>query len=103
MKTLRYALACSWILCGAAIADTTIIHAGELLTVPGEQPLREQTIVVTDGRITAVVAGYADPAAYDQAAVVDLKNQFVMPGLMDMHVHLQGELGPSNDRDALKM
>ena len=26
-----------------------------------------------------------------------------LPGLMDMHVHLQGQLGPDNDRDALKM
>jgi imidazolonepropionase-like amidohydrolase len=26
-----------------------------------------------------------------------------MPGMMDMHVHLQGELGPNNDRDALRM
>jgi imidazolonepropionase-like amidohydrolase len=35
--------------------------------------------------------------------VIDLSDKFVLPGLMDMHVHLQGELGPKNDSDALKM
>jgi imidazolonepropionase-like amidohydrolase len=84
-------------------SDTTIIYAGELLSIPGEKPLKEQTITVVDGKITQIEAGYT---RYDQTAdmqVIDLRNQFVMPGLMDMHVHLQGELGPQNDRDALKM
>jgi imidazolonepropionase-like amidohydrolase len=35
--------------------------------------------------------------------VIDLKEQFVLPGLMDMHVHLQGELGPKMDSENLKM
>ncbi|MEL6869752.1 MAG: amidohydrolase family protein [Pseudomonadota bacterium] len=84
-----------------AVAETTVIHAGTLLAVPGEQPLTEQTVFVTDGVITSVVAGYQN--APMGASTVDLKGHFVMPGLMDMHVHLQGELGPSNDSDALKM
>ncbi len=36
-------------------------------------------------------------------SVIDLSDKFILPGLMDMHVHLQGELGPNNDSDALKM
>ena len=87
-------------LAGIARADVTLIHAGELLAVPGEAPLRNQTIIVEDGQITGVQAGFAD---VEGATVVDLRDSFVMPGLMDMHVHLQGQLGPNNDRDALKM
>ena len=87
-------------LAGIARADVTLIHAGELLAVPGEAPLRNQTIIVEDGRIAGVQAGFAE---VDRATVVDLRDSFVMPGLMDMHVHLQGQLGPHNDRDALKM
>ena len=87
-------------LAGIARADVTLIHAGELLAVPGEAPLRNQTIIVEDGRIAGVQAGFAE---VDGATVVDLRDSFVMPGLMDMHVHLQGQLGPHNDRDALKM
>jgi imidazolonepropionase-like amidohydrolase len=84
----------------AAAADVTLIHAGELLAVPGKPPAREMTVIVEDGVITGVQKGYAET---EGATIVDLRNAFVLPGLMDMHVHLQGELGPENDRDTLKM
>ncbi|MCH9695945.1 MAG: amidohydrolase family protein [Gammaproteobacteria bacterium] len=91
-------------LAGNAAAETTLIHAGELLAVPGQSPRSMQTIVVQNGEITAVQSGYASADEFDgDVVIVDLKNKFVLPGLMDMHVHLQGELGPNNDRDALKM
>ena len=87
-----------------ATADTTLIHAGELLAVPGESPSRRQTIVVEDDQIVEVRNGFANADDFDgDVTVVDLSDKFVLPGLMDMHVHLQGELGPKNDRDALRM
>ncbi len=86
------------------LADTTLIHAGELLAVPGKAAKSEQTIVLEDDRIVEVRDGYADPEQFEgEVTVIDLKQQFVLPGLMDMHVHLQGELGPANDSEALKM
>ncbi|GGQ27010.1 metal-dependent hydrolase family protein [Shewanella litoralis] len=87
-------------------ADIKVIHAGTLLTLAGEPVLTEHTLVITDGVITSLEKGYgAGPLAtsQDTIEVVDLKNSFVMPGLMDMHVHLQGELGPNNDSEALRM
>jgi imidazolonepropionase-like amidohydrolase len=84
-------------------AETTLIHAGTLLAIPGEAPQRNKTVVIQDGKITDIVDNFASPDAYDGATVTDLRDSFVMPGLMDMHVHLQGELGPNNDRDNLKM
>ena len=88
----------------AAHAETTLIHAGELLAVPGERPSSAQTVVIENGMIKEVRGGYADPSTFgDDVRVIDLRNAFVLPGLMDMHVHLQGELGPDNDRDTLKM
>ncbi|GGP57362.1 Xaa-Pro dipeptidase [Shewanella algicola] len=87
-------------------ADIKVIHAGTLLTLAGESPLTEHTLVITDGIITTIEKGYgAGPFAtsQDTIEIVDLKNSFVMPGLMDMHVHLQGELGPKNDSEALRM
>ena len=85
-----------------AFAATHLIHAGELLAVPGKKPLTEQTVVITDGRISKVVDGYQNADDYDADSVIDLKDSFVMPGLMDMHVHLQGELSPENDSRALR-
>ena len=85
-------------------AETLLIHAGELLAVPGERPQSRQTIVVEGDRIVDVVDGFAEPSAYGvDARVVDLSDQFVLPGLMDMHVHLQGELGPKNEKEQLEM
>ena len=87
-----------------AVADTTLIHAGELLAIPGESPATRQTIVVQDDKIKEIVSGFADAADFEgEVTVIDLSDQFVLPGLMDMHVHLQSELGPNKDRDALKM
>ncbi len=87
-----------------ALADTTIIHAGELLAVPGVAAKSQQTIVVEDDRIVEIRNGYSDPDEFEgDVTVIDLKDRFVLPGLMDMHVHLQFELGPSNDSENLKM
>ncbi len=84
-------------------AETTIIYAGELLAVPGQAPLKNQTITIEDGIITQVEDGFKDIEPSEGVRLLQLKDSFVLPGLMDMHVHLQGELGPQNDREALKM
>ncbi len=85
-------------------AQTQVIHAGELLAVPGQAPEKQQTIVVENGKIISVKKGFISPESIAKdAKFIDLSSSFVMPGLMDMHVHLQGELGPKNDSDALKM
>ncbi len=86
------------------LAETQIIYAGELLVIPGQAPKTQQTIVVTKDKISEVRDGYVDSGEFgENIRVIDLKNSFVMPGLMDMHVHLQGELGPERDREQLKM
>ncbi len=88
----------------AAWADTMLIYAGKLLAIPGQGVKSEQTILVEGDRIIAVRDGYADAGEFDgDVTVIDLKDKFVLPGLMDMHVHLQIELGPKNDSEALKM
>lgn len=87
-----------------AWANTQVIHAGELLAVPGKKTLTKQTIVIKNGKITQVKSGFINAADIEKdATLIDLSSSFVMPGLMDMHVHLQGELGPKNDSEALKM
>lgn len=69
----------------------TVIHAGWLLAVPGEAPREAQSIVIRGERIERVEAGYVE---IEGAAVIDLRDRFVLPGLIDSHVHLQSELGP---------
>ncbi len=85
-------------------AQVQVIHAGKLLAIPGEKPLTKQTIVVDEGKIIAVKKGFIAANKIDKdAKLIDLSKSFVMPGLMDMHVHLQGELGPKNDSETLRL
>ncbi len=72
-----------------AAEGITIIHAGRLIDGRGEQPRTEMSIVVEQGWITRVVAGYLKPAPEDK--LIKLTEHTVMPGLMDMHTHLQSQ------------
>lgn len=68
---------------------TTIIHAGSLLDRPGKAPRGNATLVVQNGRIVSVQDGFAAVPA--GATLVDLKDRFVLPGLIDSHVHLSSD------------
>ncbi len=83
---------------GAAGAENALIHAGQLLAVPGEAVKSRQSIVVRDGRIERIVDGFIDPATVgneQELRVIDLREYFVLPGLIDAHVHLAHAPGPS--------
>jgi imidazolonepropionase-like amidohydrolase len=104
LKTAVVLLVASGCFSEIALATTQVMHVGTLLAVPGNAPTQQQTLVVQDGAITKIAEGFQDPATFGaDVEYLDLKNRFVMPGLMDMHVHLQGELGPKNDSENLKM
>lgn len=80
-----------------AAQKTTVIHAGQLLAEPGKPARGPSTIVIRGDKIIEVRDGYIDPPAGSD--VIDLKDEFVMPGLVDMHVHLWGIGGdPMKDR-----
>ncbi|HEY0012695.1 MAG TPA: amidohydrolase family protein [Allosphingosinicella sp.] len=67
----------------------TVIHAGMLLDRPGRPPRRGATIVVRGGRIERVEDGFsAVPAG---ARLIDLRDRFVLPGVIDSHVHLTSD------------
>lgn len=72
-------------------AARTIIHAGHLLAEPGKPVRGASTIIVEDGRIVAVADGFqpVDPGA----VLIDLKDKYVLPGLIDSHVHLTSDAG----------
>ncbi|HYI40155.1 MAG TPA: amidohydrolase family protein [Allosphingosinicella sp.] len=85
-------LACLTLLAAApAAAETLIVHAGRLITDASKPASGPSTITITDGRITAVAAGLAPAPAGTR--LVDLSGKTVLPGLIDMHVHLAGDPG----------
>jgi imidazolonepropionase-like amidohydrolase len=88
MKSRANLLYCCAFLAAAADADT-LLHAGRLVDGVSDRPRAEVTIRVDGDRIIAIERGFASPGATD--TVIDLKDKTVLPGLMDMHVHLTGE------------
>jgi imidazolonepropionase-like amidohydrolase len=71
--------------------SVVLVHAGRLLDRPGQQPRGASTIVVRNGRIEAIRDGFATPDGFPGATVVDLRERYVLPGLIDCHVHLDSD------------
>ncbi len=67
----------------------TLIYASRLIDGRQAEPISKVTLIVVDGRIRDIVAGYQEPASGDR--VIDLREYTVVPGLMDMHTHLMSQ------------
>ena len=74
-------------------AQKTYLQCGQLIDVRQLQVLKEKTIVIEGNKILDIVDGYQIGMASDK--VVNLKTSTVMPGLMDMHIHIEGDPSPS--------
>ncbi|MGD9691885.1 MAG: amidohydrolase family protein [Phycisphaerales bacterium] len=89
-------------------ADAVVLHCGSLLASPGRSDVvREATIAVLDGRIAKVEKGYAAPASlgaeFADARIIDLKDAFVLPGLIDCHTHITWEMNPAQRVQAVEL
>lgn len=88
-------LPCRFLASGAALLAATLapaktlIHAGSLIDGRTDTVRQAVTVTIEGDRITGLADGYTAPAAGD--TIIDLKNATVLPGLMDMHVHITGE------------
>ena len=69
----------------------TLIYAGNAFTSTSNELLSDVTIVIDDNKIEAIKEGFVKAEEGD--TVIDLKHATVMPGLMDMHVHLSSQHG----------
>jgi imidazolonepropionase-like amidohydrolase len=78
----------------------TLIHAGRVIDGLTDNVAEGRTIVVDAGRITAIEPGFRAPAEGDR--VIDLRSGTVLPGLMDMHVHITSENSRTTELDRFK-
>ena len=67
----------------------TLVRAGKLLDVEAGEVLTDRVVVVRGERVEAVVASGQEPQA---ERAIDLRDFTVLPGLMDMHSHMVGEI-----------
>ena len=74
-------------------AQSTYLHCGKLIDTKKGEVLNKMTIVVTGNKITDVRKGYIK-ASSKEDKTIDLTTKTVMPGLIDMHVHIEGQLNP---------
>ena len=67
----------------------TVIHAGYLFNSNNGNIEPEMTIYIENERISEVIEGYVNPELEDE--FIDLTGYYVLPGLIDMHVHLTNQ------------
>jgi imidazolonepropionase-like amidohydrolase len=70
-------------------AQKTLVHCGSLIDGKASDIQSQVTLVIEGNKITAIEKGFSAASGADK--VIDLSKKTVMPGLIDMHVHLEGE------------
>ncbi|HEY8937737.1 MAG TPA: amidohydrolase family protein [Cyclobacteriaceae bacterium] len=70
-------------------AQKTFIHCGNLIDGKSNEVQAQMTIVVQGNKIVGIEKGFSKPGESDK--LLDLSTKTVLPGLIDMHVHLEGE------------
>jgi imidazolonepropionase-like amidohydrolase len=89
-KTTTSALAlCAALIAGTAQAGDVVVHAGTLIDGASDKPRQMVSILIHDDRITGVKDGFVTPAG---AQVIDLSKATVMPGFIDVHIHIGAKL-----------
>lgn len=74
-------------------AQENYLHCGQLLDMNSNRVQTEMTIIVQDDQIRDIKKGYIEVPK--DATLIDLKKHTVMPGFMDMHVHIEHQSSPN--------
>jgi len=82
-----------------------VLYCGTLLAVPGDAPVLRVSVVVKDRRIAEIRNGFIAPNSLERPAnveveVIDLRDHFVMPGLVDAHIHVSRNSDTRNAQDS---
>lgn len=74
-------------------AQDIYLQCGKIVDTESGKVLKEKTIVVSGNKIKSVQNGFVNGSEKDQT--IDLKTKTVLPGFIDMHVHIEGESSPT--------
>lgn len=91
---MKYILSfvCTLLVALGLTSQETLLHCGKLVDTQNGIVLTEQTVVISGAKIIQVEKGYT--YAKEGQRSIDLKDKTVMPGFIDMHVHIEGETNP---------
>ncbi|THD69710.1 amidohydrolase family protein [Robertkochia marina] len=87
-------LAALFLVVVSGMAQDIYLQCGKILDVETGKYLNEHTIIISGNKITSIKKGFQEPLDAS-SQVVDLKAMTVLPGLIDFHVHIEGESSPS--------
>jgi len=96
MKKINTYLFALFLMSNIAYGDT-LIHAGKVIDGISVAVIENVTLRIKESKIQKIEAGFIDPDPND--TLIDLRDQTVLPGLIDTHVHLTGEY---NENSRLK-
>ncbi|MBT8229949.1 MAG: amidohydrolase family protein, partial [Bacteroidia bacterium] len=96
MKLIK-SLICLFFLPVVLSGQVTYLHCGMLIDMTDDKVENEKTIIIEGDRIVRIEDGYLE--GNDTISIIDLKSQTVMPGFMDMHVHIEHESSPTRYLD----
>ncbi|MEP2936754.1 MAG: amidohydrolase family protein [Gilvibacter sp.] len=85
-----------------SLAQDTYLQCGTVIDTKNGTKLNNKTIVVQGNKILRVVDGFVG-STNSEDIVIDLKTKTVMPGFIDMHVHIEGESSPTRYLEAFTL
>jgi imidazolonepropionase-like amidohydrolase len=88
MKKLMFTI-CALLTLLTAQAQKTYLHCGTLIDGKSNEVQTQVTLIVEGNKIVAIEKGFSKAGASDK--LIDLSKKTVMPGLIDMHVHIESE------------
>jgi len=100
-KRLQKSLSILILIICFSLEGATVIHAGTLLDGTGSEAVTEMSIVIDNQMITRVETGYIEPESDD--TYLDLTGYFILPGLIDMHVHLSSEYSSKSYEESISL
>ena len=98
MKKLLFFLFANLLIVNA-FGQRKLLFCGTLIDGINNTSRSQVTIIVEKNKITGIETGYLSPQSGDE--VIDLKTKTVLPGLIDLHVHIENET--SRDATAKRM
>lgn len=72
-------------------AQTTIVHCGNLIDGSSDKIINDVSLIIEDNMITSIERGFTEATGNER--MIDLSEAYVMPGFIDMHVHIESEYG----------
>jgi len=80
-------------------AQDSYLHCGKIIDTKNGKVLNDKTIIVSSNKIVSIKNGFVKPKNSNDI-IIDLKTKTVMPGLIDLHVHIESEFNPQKYMNA---